>query len=273
MGILKNTKNVFTRYKNPYLSLDSRFLKPDNKSAKREEDIYAAFDNTTMKNVLKYLRAKGLAKIVYLDNNITGIIDRFTDDSVTDDELNKVILGVKERHSKAIVDIVMQDRDTITIKLKDRDIEASRLTHTYPKVAEYYPAVLTMESRKGNCHAMSIAIASGLDDDTIIATGSMYHLTPRAKFLHSWVEETRDGVEYCHDYTYNLSIKKQDYYSLFHIKPYEKIPAKQYRQDVPYVARLIDKDITYAKMYLSSREEALKLAKTLPEVDYDLSKT
>ena len=265
MGILKNTKNIFVRYKNPYLSLNKRLIQPDNISAKREKAIYGVYENTTFTNVLKYMQARGLAKIVYLDNNLTGILDRFTDDSVSDTELNTVIAGVKKRHHKEIKDITMTGRDHIVISLKDKDIEAARLSNMYPKIAEYYPSVLTMEQRKGKCHAMSIAIASGLGDSAIIATGSMYHLTPRAKFLHSWVEETIDGVEYCHDFTYNLSIRKQDYYNLFHIKPYEKIPASQYKLDVKDVAKLVDKDLAYAKLYLSSRDEALGIAKTLPE--------
>lgn len=265
MGILKNTKDIFVRYKNPYLSLHSRLVKPDDISARREEAIYAAYDNVTFTNMLRYLGARGLSKIVYLDNNLTGIMDRFTDDSVSDTELNTVIAGVRKRHSKEIKDITMDGRDTMTISLKDRDIVATRLSHVYPKIAEYYPSVLTMKSRKGKCHAMSIAIASGLGDEAMISTGSMYHLTPRAKFLHSWVEETIDDIEYCHDFTYNLSLKKQDYYDLFHIKPYEKIPASQYKKDVKDVAKLVDTDIAYAKLYLSSREEALSIAKTLPD--------
>ena len=263
MGIIKNTKNVFVRYKNPYASLHGRLIKPDDISAKREKAIYGVYENTTFKNVLKYMQARGLAKIVYLDNNLTGILDRFTDDNVSDTELNTIIAGVRKRHPKDIKDITMTDRDHIVISLKDRDIEAARLSNVYPKIAEYYPAVLTMEQRKGKCHAMSIAIASGLGDDAVIATGSMYHLTPRAKFLHSWVEETIDNTEYCHDFTYNLSIRKQDYYDLFHIKPYEKIPATQYKQDIKDVAKLVDKDLAYAKLYLSSRDEAMRLAKAL----------
>ena len=265
MGILKNTKNVFTRYKNPYLSLHNRLIKPDDISARREKDIYTAYENTTLKNILRYMHAKGLSRLVYLDNNLTGIMDRFTDDNVSDTELNTVIAGVRKRHSKEIKDITMDGRDTMTISLKDRDIVATRLSYVYPKIAEYYPSVLTMESRKGKCHAMSIAIASGLGDETKISTGSMYHLTPRAKFLHSWVEETIDDTEYCHDFTYNLSLKKQDYYDLFHIKPYEKISASQYKKDVKDVAKLVDQNLAYAKLYLSSREEAISIAKTLPD--------
>ena len=37
-----------------------------------------------------------------------------------------------------------------------------------------------------------------------------------------------------------------------------KVPVKD-------VAKLVDKDLAYAKLYLSSREEALKIAKDIPD--------
>lgn len=269
MGILKNTKNVFTRYKNPYVSMERRFVLPERTSRKRENAINKAYESPTFLNILKYINAVGLRKVKYLENNITGLLDRFTDDKISLDEIKKLEADILARNKKTLKSISYEDRDKMTITLHNgRVIEAERLSHKYPKIAEYYPGILTIDTRKGRCHYMSMAIASGLSDEAVMATGTMYTTTPRAKYLHTWVEEEDNGETYCYDFTYNLSLKKEDYYYLFHTLPYEKITAKQYDEDLYQIMKLLDADPIHTKLYMSSRTEALKKASTLPDKDY-----
>jgi len=249
---LKSIKNIFVRYRNPYQSLDKRFRTCEIKSKQFEDDIISAEENTTFLNLLKYIRATGLKKLNTVDNNILGLLDRFSDNQVTDEELNEFIEKIKQNNPKDIIDISYENRDTVTIQLKDKIIEAETLTHRYPKIAEFYPAVLTLDSRKGKCHQASLAIAQGLSDDCQIATGSFYTITPRARFLHSWVEENIDGETYCYDFTFNIALKKKNYYSLFHIIPYEKISSSQFRQDKELVARIVNKNELLEKEVLIS---------------------
>ena len=121
----------------------------------------------------------------------------------------------------------------------------------------------------GKCHSMAMAIAQGLEETASVVTGSFYTVTPKARFLHSWVEEEIDNETYCYDFTFNIALKKEDYYKLFHVIPYEKISAKQLKEDRYTLAKLIAKDETYAKLYLSSRDEAIEIAKTLPDIDLE----
>ena len=268
MGILKNTKNIFIRYKNPYLKPYDRFVKPEDKSRKREEIVNAFYANPTFAAYLKYLNATKLTRLPYLENNISGLLDRFTDDEVSDEEIAELQASIEKRNAKKIVSITTEGRDKMTITLKDRVIEAERLSHKYPLIAQYHPDILTLKGRKGKCHIMGMTIASGLGDDVVMATGTMYTTIPTAKYLHTWVEEVDHGEEYCYDFTYNLALKKQDYYYLFHAVPYEKITAKQLDEDKYKVMKLLDHEPIYTKLYMSSRAEAMKIADTLPDKDY-----
>ena len=264
---LKNIKRIFVRYRNPYQSLERRFRTCELKGKSLENDIISAGENPTLINILKYIRASGFRKLNMLDNNLLGLLDRFSDVEISEQELNECIEKLRKNFPQDIIDVSCDNRDKLKIQLKDRVIDAETLTHRYPKIAEYYPSALTLESRKGKCHQMSLAISQGLGDDCNVVTGSYYTVTPRARFLHSWVEEEIDNETYCYDFTYNIALKQKDYYKLFHVIPYEKISPAQFREDRELLARLVGKSELYSKLYLSSREEALDIAKNLPKID------
>lgn len=266
MREIKNTTNIFKRYRNPFLPLRVRFLYPDKKSNKIQNIIQDRQENNSFINLLRYINATRFSKIAYLENNIVGLLDRFTDDNISDEEVdevkNKIIRDFYE-----ITDIFYSDRNTINIHLKDRSIIVNRMSFIYPKIAEYHPDILTTDTRVGKCHLMAMTIARGLSEEAVIATGSMFTVTPRAKYLHSWIEEEINNETYCHDFTANISLKKEDYYNLFHIEPYEKITAKQFKEDQPSLLKLVVKNPIYTKLYLSSRDEAINIASKLPDID------
>ena len=60
-------------------------------------------------------------------------------------------------------------------------------------------------------------------------------------------------------------MKKEDYYYLFHARPYEKISKSQLIDDEKSLRKLLGKDDIYLKLYLSSREEALDIASKMAE--------
>ena len=74
---------------------------------------------------------------------------------------------------------------------------------------------------------------------------------------------TPEGEIYCYDFTLNIALKKDDYYRLFHTKVFEKISHQQLMDDRELFLKLLAKNSIYSKLYLSSREEALNIAKTL----------
>ena len=52
---LKNIRNIFVRYRNPYQSLHKRFVSCEQTSKKYEKDIINAEENPTFINLLKIL--------------------------------------------------------------------------------------------------------------------------------------------------------------------------------------------------------------------------
>lgn len=267
-GIVKNFTNIFKRYKNPYLSLDKRFIVPDNKSVELENLYNKSLKSQSFSSLMQYIKATAFSKVTDTDNAVTVLLDVFTG-NYSDEFFDGFSQFQKDRFPD-ILDIQTEDRNKISITLKDgRVIDATKLSFNYPKIAEYYPEVLDRGARKGNCHTMSTKIASGLDN-AIIATGSIYTILSRAKYLHSWVEEKKDGDIYCHDFIYNISLKQDDYYSLFHVKPYEKITPRQFVEDMDAFKKLLFINSTYSKLYLSSRKEALEIAETLPDTNNEL---
>lgn len=263
-GTLKNLTNVFKRYRNPYLSLDKRFIAPDRRSDKITDLISESLQDDSFSSFLKYIRATKFTKLDNISNLLIYILDIFSDQTISDEDLESFIdLSIAENPKLLAVDLI--GRDQISFKLQNKEFDAQTLSSIYPSLQELFPDILTHKTRHGRCHEMSIGLALNLSDDAIVATGSIYTISPRAKYLHSWVEEDVDGETYCRDFTYNISLKQDDYYSLFHIKPYDKISAKQIKADYHDIIKLLDTDERYSKLYLSSREEALRIAKTLPD--------
>lgn len=268
-GIIKNFTNIFKRYKNPYLSMDKRFIEPDEKSCELENRYNKSLTSDSFSALMQYIKTTAFSKIADTDNAVTTLIDVFTGDDYSDDFFRGFLKYQQDRFPK-IIDVKTEDRNKIDITLKDGTrFNITKLSYLYPDIAKSYPELIDRSTRKGDCHTMAVRIAKGISDDTVIATGSIYTLLSRAKYLHSWVEEEKDGETFCHDFTYNISCTQQDYYSLFHVKPYEKITAGEFTADLEPLAKLLYTNEKYSKLYLSSRAEALKIAKTLPDVNDD----
>lgn len=270
--ILKNFTNLFTRYRNPFLSLERRFINPDNKSSKRMHDyIHGLKTNNYFQSAKATLFTR---KINWLNYNILSLIYEFTLKDVPDEDIDKYIESLKKQYRK-IKDIRREGRTKIFIKLKDREIYAKRLTDALVsdtcKLEDFIPNIHTKE-RTGNCHSYSRKLAQVLNGDCNVVTGSIYSLLSNARILHSWVEEEKDGQAWCFDATLNASMKKEDYYHLYNVKVLEKISKQDIIADKEDFWKLYDINMHYVKLYYSSRQEALDIAKKIKPAEKEVSK-
>jgi hypothetical protein len=260
----------FNQYKNKHLSLEDRFVNKENKRMSKESHFYELINKENM-SFLDFLKAVCLSPLsnpFTLENNMLSTIDRFTDESISNEEIDGWINYTLENNKMDLLSITYSDRNKINFILFNKTISAEKLSSKYPKIAKFFPEIQKLDTRKGKCHFASIVLAKGLEDSAKVVTGSVYTTTPSFRFLHSWVEEEIDDKTYCYDYTFNISMLKEDYYRLLHAKVFEKISWQQIEQDEKSIIKLVATNpIIYSKLYLTSRDEALKVADTLPEID------
>lgn len=262
----------FNQYKNKRLSLEDRFVNKENKKMSKESRYYELInkDNMSLLDLLKAECLSPLSMPFTLENNMLSTIDRFTDESISNEEIDGWINYTLENNKMDLLSVTYSDRNKINFNLFNKTITVEKLTSKYPKIAKFFPEILKLDTRKGKCHFASMVLAKGLEDSAKVVTGSVYTTTPSFRFLHSWVEEEIDEKTYCYDYTLNTSMLKEDYYRLLHAKVFEKISWQQIEQDEKSLIKLVATNPIYSKLYLTSRDEALKVADTLPEIDTSL---
>ncbi len=258
-GFLKN----FNRYKKKNLSLYDRFEKPEKKGEEWLNKFIELKESKGIVNFLQFAKEFYTTKLDFYSKDIMYLIANFTmNEESREVDINDYIEYIKRRHKLRLKDIGF-DEDGKQLVFKPRFQKEFRAT----KFSEVSPEVTTISQnlenteRQENCHWFSIYMALSYVDTTVV-TGDIYLFANKYRNLHSWVEQTMgDGTEICVDLTYNLLMRKKAYYSLLHIKPLERISREEIIKDMEIIAPLTNIDGNYTKLYLSSREEALAIAK------------
>jgi len=268
--ILKNTKNVFKRYRSPLLPLFWRFKVPDVISNFKEKMFYKSQKSKSPLNVFRFGYAISFNPKQFrpFEHDVLYLIQNFTLDDVSNSAIEDLRTQMLKIHHNKLSDIKFENRDTIEFSFTDgRKIVAKALTHTTPELKTEYPEITTTE-RYGKCHEMSTGLAFAFGENASVVTGKISTMSNLAPFLHSWTELDLPDETICIDYTNNITMKKEDYYWLFNAKPYEKITCQQLNDDLKIFERISQyKSKTFdhamsTKFYLSSREEFLeRLAK------------
>jgi len=259
-SLLKNFVNVFRRYKNPYLSLEDRFIKPEKKSNKWINSLNKNLPDKSLKGFFKFAFLVKYTKLSFFEGDLLNLIDIFTKEPTRQKELDEHIDRMKNFYKK-IEDIKIIDEDGhIIVKLKGKEnFQATKLTSCFPELKEYLPCLLTDE-RDQKCHGVSCALLGALPKASVV-TGKIYLWNVQATYLHSWLEQDFDGEAFVLDGEINALMRKKDFYKMYHAKPLEKISHQQYMEDKETVKQLWDKKGDYIKLYLSSRDEFMEVAK------------
>ena len=158
--------------------------------------------------------------------------------------------------------------DDKTLKIHDdgKVIEIERFSDLEPNILKILPDIDKPE-RGGKCHPYSVLTAvmykNKTEFDTHLVTGRIYQLSHKFKYLHSWVEISRDGKTYIIDPSKNLVIDRDSYYEINHVQGTERISANQVSEDYKMIRRLTDYDGYIAKVYYENRANGLKLYRRL----------
>ncbi len=139
-------------------------------------------------------------------------------------------------------------------------------TFTLLKLSEVFPELLDKlpnlenEKRTGMCHYGSMMLATICEEKTLkLVTGYISGKSEKSKYLHTWTQFTAFGKPYVMDYTLNLLMKREEYFSLLGVKEVLcTITRQQYLED----RKLFDKyDIIKglgSKGYLTFRHEVMR---------------
>ena len=257
-GFLKN----FNRYRRKNLSLHDRFIKPEEKDQAWIDKFFEVKKGKGVKNYFQFAKLFYSTKLDFYSCDILYLISNFTlAKEFQEIDIQKYIGLLKAKYKWRLKDIkVVEGGKQLLFKPRfGKEFRATKLTAVSPE-ANTISKNLENLGRQKNCHWLSIYMAMSYVDTSVV-TGDAWAFASRCRSLHSWVEQKlQDGTEVCVDLTKNVLMRKKVYYSLFHIRPLERITREQILEDMEIIKPLTDVDSNYTKLYLSSREEALAIA-------------
>ena len=273
MGKMKELTRIFRRYENKHLSLEDRFVKPEDKSRTFADRWNTFVDRDAFSALLHPIES---ASVVYtrhdwLSHYLIEFIGLFTNHEQVSDEAVESVKSFIIKKIKSIEDIVYSDRDNCTIKFKNgKEISFGTLSSRCEVLLEEFPDLITTD-REGKCHMRSLAISAILDKPNKCVTSECWHLSPKGFYLHSYVELESDGGEMlCLDNNLNVVMKKEDYERLRHPRVIGEIDSEQIIADVDMIDYLNDRSgrsTPYIKLYCASRDEAVELYNKLLQED------
>jgi len=260
-SFIKKLKKV-SPYKNKNLSIEDRFKKPEIKGYKwRMGLIDYASENFLKQLIHFYSRGYLFTRIEPWRDDLIYFIDKFTTKSVKSKDFDEYTKKLLTDYKHNIKEIRRKNRDDLWITLKgNRKIHVVKLTSFYPDIINFIPE-LESEKRHRKCHSLSRKLAleyyvEGMKAD--IVTGEINHISPKEKYLHSWVETKHNGKNIILDVTKNIVMKKEDYKILFDAKELERIDNKTLYDEQEVFWDLVTLGEYYSKLYLSCHDEAIQ---------------
>jgi len=260
-SFIKKLKPV-SCYKNPNLSLIDRFKTPEKKGSNwRHEFEDWKKEKDPISFVHWFTKGYAFTKIEPWREDLHDFIYHFTLKEFKDkdfDEYTKLLLKYRKNHIKQVR---RDKRDELWVTLKNnKKWHFVTLTSYYPDICNFIPELLTTK-RNNECHSLSRKIAlqhyvEGMNAELV--TGIVSELSPKYKYLHSWVEIEGDGQIIAIDPVKNVVMDKKVYDKLFDAVELERIDGETLYEERDAYWDLVALDNYYSKLYLCSRDEALE---------------
>lgn len=102
--------------------------------------------------------------------------------------------------------------------------------------------------------------------ETHFVTGRIYQLSPKAKYLHSWVEISDKKEEFVIDPTRNAVYSKEAFYYINHVGETARVHSKVLSEDYDMIRTLTDYDNYAVKVYYENPEKGRVLYKKLVSI-------
>ena len=262
MGKIKNLTKIFNKYQNPLRSLNHRFIYHDLKSNAFLNKYSVYCDRSLEQDYLHPIDTFRVLTTTYdtTTDYINTFINYFTCHNDCNDNALQHIEETILKRSNKIESFDYEDRDHCTIRLKNgRKIYFQTITSSFDNILEDIPDLLSHD-RDHKCHTRSLALVNIIAQDCSCVTEIIYPLTPKAKWLHSWVEIDLNGKTYCMDNNKNAVLLKDDYYYLMHAKPMERITQSTIINELDMIKYFNDhtsRETPYIKLYCACHDEAV----------------
>lgn len=152
-------------------------------------------------------------------------------------------------------------------------ISSEDLNFRVVKFSKYEPRILATlkdieePSRGGKCHpygvVTTLCYANNKNFETHFVTGRIYQLSPKAKYLHSWVEISDSKDVFVIDPTRNAVYPKDAFYYINHVGDTVRLHSSEVRKDYDMIRALTDYDDYAVKIYYENPERGRNLYKKL----------
>ncbi len=162
---------------------------------------------------------------------------------------------------------IKENNGIICIKTTFGEIKFSTIPNFFPNL-EFDNEIEDIKMRMGkideesDCHTQAIEYSQRLSDIGIkneVVTGNRYLATDKCGTLHSWNEFQIDGKEHVLDYTQNVVMNKEGYYSLNHInKILSRVNCEDIPKDKKIIKQMTGKYYMDVKTYLTCRNEIMQ---------------
>ena len=255
-------------YRNPNITLKERFEKSENKGKKWRKDFETwQNEKEPMRFLHFYTKGYAFTKIESWRELLHGLVNIFSLSDVSDNDFDDLTDYVLKSQKYFIRDIKRENRDVLLVTLRkgNKTLQFQTITSLYPDIDKFMPDLKTPK-RERKCHKLSrnLAIQHHLENiNAEVVTGVVNRLSPKFKYLHSWVEIEVDGEKIALDPTENIILAKEDYDKYYCVQELERISGKTLYDEKVIFLDLITKDCAYSKLYLCSHAEALQAWKDL----------
>ena len=260
-SFIKKLKPV-TCYKNPNLSFDDRFRNPEKKGWQWKKGFEDWKDSApSFKNWLQwYTKGYAFTKIEVWREELYNLIYLFTLKDCSDKEFDKYTQVLLNKRHKYVKQVKRNKRDELWVTLKNGEkSHFITLSSYYLDLEKFMPEILTND-RDRECHYLSrkLAIQHYIEGkDASVVTGIVNRMSPKYKYLHSWVLVNNEAGEFVIDPTLNVIANCDTYNKLLDVKKLESIDCKTLYDEQDIYADLISIDGAYSKLYLCSHNEAI----------------
>lgn len=182
------------------------------------QSFYDATKNRDKKKVFELLSKAGN---VYLDEySIDHSIFELNNANLSTEKREKLLESIK--NNKIVEDIVEQ-RDTISIKTVSNTIKVSKLSDIIPEIQSLTPSAKESNIVNKSCYR-SEYISQILSFPNSIVTGYTYGIADKAKSLDTWVEfKNNNNQEFVVFPDSNTIYNKEGFYFLKHAEPLKKV--------------------------------------------------
>lgn len=233
-------------------NFDELFIKPDKDSKNWNDKAFELLKKGTKNDLTKHLQT---ANELYIDDHkIASVISEIT-------------LGTTpENRKQMLLNDLKKIKEYVKEAKKEKSfffIETTKYKIIFMKLSDYIPELkedddIETENRLKKCHEKSIEISSRLPFLNYIVTGYVYGLSDKVKYIHSWIEFKKNGLEFVIDCTKNVVMNKDGYYQLEHAQPISKISSQDQKKDEEILYGEFKKIGSFnAKEYLLFRDEIM----------------